>query len=132
MRSVVPVRTAVPGLLLLAAAWGCAPRPSAGAELVRLVAAVAPGGYRLTLLAAQGARINARLKPVLEVEGGGRLRFDAPSVTADSAYFTAPPGVGFDSPSGRLRGLLRVGVCPPGLKVCRSLALPVDQALPTG
>jgi hypothetical protein len=98
---------------------------------VRLVATAIASGFRLTLLPAPGARINARLKPVLEMDGGQRLQFDAASMTADSAYFAVPPTAELRSSRASLQGVLRVGVCPVGLNVCRSLAVPVDLPLPT-
>lgn len=114
--------------LLAACAVAAPPRPAP----VQLEAAATRAGYRLSLIPAPGARINARLKPVLELTDGTRLQFDAPALTADSGYFAEPPVIGLERRPGRLRGLLRVGVCPAGLNVCESLALPVDQPLPPG
>ena len=48
-------------------------------------------GPPLRLEAAPGVRINARLKPALELDDGTVVRFDSPCVTADSAYFAAAP-----------------------------------------
>src|SRR5216684_67109 len=48
-------------------------------------------GPQLRLVAAPGVRINARLKPALELDDGSVLRFDSPRMTPDSAYFAAPP-----------------------------------------
>ena len=44
-------------------------------------------GPPLRLVAAPGVRINARLKPAIELDDGTVLRFDSPSLTPDSAYF---------------------------------------------
>ncbi|HEX4602168.1 MAG TPA: hypothetical protein VH116_12295 [Gemmatimonadales bacterium] len=85
---------------------------------VRLVA-----GPPLTLAAAPGVRINARLKPALELEGGTVLRFDSPHVTPDSAYFAAPPTV--MPPTKTRRGTLRVSVCLPRERICRLVAMSV-------
>ena len=117
---------------LAALVSACAIRPAGEPAAVRLVATAIASGFRLTLLPAPGARINARLKPVLELDGGQRLQFDAASITADSAYFAVPPTAELRSRRARLQGVLRVGVCPAGLNVCRSLAVPVDLPLPTG
>lgn len=93
---------------------------------LRLQAEPEAGGLRLTLIAAPGARINARLRPSLELENGPVLRFDSPRVTPDSAYFAdaptawAPPGTSLG------RGVLRASVCPAGEKVCRTVTLEVD------
>ena len=126
------MRTLSPIIALAALANACASPPAAPPAAVRLVATAIAPGFRLTLLPAPGARINARLRPVLEVDGGPRLQFDAVSMTADSAYFAVPPVAELRSTSARLRGILRVGVCPAGLNVCRSLAIPVDLLLPGG
>src|SRR5690242_4470089 len=67
-------------LLLLAATTACRGR-------VPLVALEAGPPPSLRLVAAPGARINARLKPALELDGGRVLRFDSPYLTPDSAYF---------------------------------------------
>ena len=92
------------------------------AERAPLVALEA--GPPLTLVAAPGVRINARLKPVLELTDGTLLRFDSPRVTPDSAYFTEAPTV--MPPAGLpRRGTLRASVCPSGEKVCRSLEMAV-------
>lgn len=98
--------------------------------LVRLTATASSTGFRLTLVPAPGARINARLKPVLELEGGSRIQFDHPALTADSAYFAAPPTAEFLGASAELKGVLRVGVCPAGANVCRSLAIAIHELLP--
>jgi hypothetical protein len=80
---------------------------------------------RLRLVAAPGAQINARLKPALELEDGTVLRFDAPRVSADSAYFVDAPTV--EAPLGQTvhTGIVRASVCSAGEKLCRSFALAV-------
>ena len=87
-------------------------------------------GYLLTLFAAPGARVNARLKPALELSEGRILRFDQPALTSDSGYFAAPPVALLAGHPRRLTGLLRVGICPAGEQLCRAVSLSVDQALP--
>ena len=80
-------------------------------------------GPQLRLVAAPGVRINARLKPALELDDGTVLRFDSPSLTPDSAYFVTGPTAA--APEGARRGTLRVSVCPSGEKLCRSVELAV-------
>ncbi len=81
-------------------------------------------GPPLRLVAAPGVRINARLKPALELDDGTVLRFDSPRVTSDSAYFAAAPTVAAP-PSGSRHGTLRLSVCPSGQKICRLVELAV-------
>jgi len=80
-------------------------------------------GPPLRLVAAPGVRINARLKPALELDDGTIVRFDSPHLTSDSAYFAAAPTAA--PPDGARRGTLRVSVCPSGEGICRSLAIAV-------
>ena len=102
------------GLLLAAAAACQSPPPLVSLER----------GPLLRLVAAPGVRINARLKPALELDDGTIVRFDSPRVTPDSAYFAAAPTAA--PPAGRpRRGTLRVSVCPSGERICRSVELAV-------
>jgi len=103
--------------LLLFWATGCAERPAA---LIRVAAEPIEGATRLRLVPAAGVRINAALKPAFRVADGTVYRFDSPEVTADSAYFTAPPEV---TVPGRPRGRVVASVCPEGLAVCRVVEL---------
>ena len=80
-------------------------------------------GPPLRLVIAPGVRINARLKPALELDDRTVLRFDSPLVTPDSAYFAAAPTAA--PPEGARRGTLRVSVCPSGEGLCRSLEVAV-------
>jgi len=81
-------------------------------------------GPPLRLVAAPGVRINARLKPALELDDGSVLRFDSPRVTPDSAYFAAAPTVAAP-PSGSRHGTLRLSVCPAGDRLCRLVVMAV-------
>ena len=81
-------------------------------------------GPPLRLVAAPGVRINARLKPALELDDGTILRFDSPRVTPDSAYFAAAPTVA-TPPSGSRHGTLRLSVCPAGERLCRLVVMAV-------
>jgi len=98
-------------LLLLGA--GCRERAPG---LVRVDAEPLEGATRLILVPAPGARINAVLKPAFKLPDGTIQRFDSPHITADSAYFTAPPEV---TVPGRPSGRVMASVCPEGLAVCR-------------
>ena len=113
--------------LLVAAA--CARAPARPAGLVVLHSRPVAGGYDLWLEPAAGARINARLKPVLELPSGARLEFSAAGLTPDSAYFTESPRVRFESARASVTGTLRVGICPAGLNVCQAVTLRIDQPL---
>ena len=79
----------------------------------------------LSLHAAPGIRINARLKPALELADGRVLRFDSPDLTADSAYFASPPRLTAPGLPPRLHGLVRAGICRAGETVCRTVELPL-------
>src|SRR6058998_1783316 len=81
---------------------------------------------RFRLVGAPGARINARLKPALELADGTVLRFDSPHLTPDSAYFAEPPTVVAPRGADLKHGTLRASICPPGERYCRELVLPVD------
>ena len=81
-------------------------------------------GPPLKLEAAPGFRINARLKPALELSDGAILRFDSPHKTADSAYFTEGPTA--TPPRAPERsGLLRASVCATGKDICRVVVMRV-------
>ena len=101
---------------LLVAALGAVPACRGRPPLV-----VLDPGPPLTLVAAPGVRISARLKPALELDDGTVLRFDSPSLTPDSAYFAAAPTVA--PPQGARRGTIRVSVCPSGENLCRSVEM---------
>jgi hypothetical protein len=127
------MRLRLAGVLILLGAAGCAARPaSPEAPLVRLVGHPAVDGYRLTLIPAAGARINARLPPELELAGGVRVRFEQTALTPDSAYFGAPPEATLERGWHHVTGTLRVGVCPAGLNVCKALAIPIDTVFAAG
>src|SRR5947209_20174096 len=86
-------------LLLAVLGAACGRRP----PIVTLEA-----GPPLRLVAATGARINARLKPALELDDGTVVRFDSSRLTSDSAYFAAAPTAA--PPAGGSRhGTLQIG-----------------------
>jgi hypothetical protein len=95
----------------------CAGAPS---PYLRLQTERAGATTRLTLVAAPGARINARLRPALERSDGTVLRFQGNAVTADSNYFAGPPTLDL---TGDPAGIIRASVCPAGESVCRRVAL---------
>jgi hypothetical protein len=83
-----------------------------------------PEGVRLALIAAPDGRINARLRPALELDNGKVLRFDGASLTPDSSYYTAPPELRIAGPLPRA-GRIRASVCPAGQSVCRLVTIPL-------
>jgi hypothetical protein len=113
--------------------FGCAASPAESEPaLVHLEGTASGEGYRLTLVPAPGARINARLHPVLELEGGRWVQFDQAMLSPDSSYFAAPPEAILDRAGPHLKGILRVGVCPAGLNLCRALQIPIDTTFALG
>ena len=101
---------------------GCRPG-AAPAPILRVVSEHSAEGTTLTLVAAPGVRINARVKPALELPDGTVLRFDSPHQTPDSSYFTRPPTVSLPGKPGRAEGILRASVCEADELVCRSVVL---------
>ncbi|MEO7522404.1 MAG: hypothetical protein ABIW79_11370 [Gemmatimonas sp.] len=118
----------VAGLLVLATACSSEPeRTIARSELVN-VRLLREQGQRVLLLdAAPGARINARLQPVLELDDGTRVAFASDSITADSSYFTGAPRAPLTTVRAH-HALLRASACPAAEQVCRSIK--IDVALP--
>jgi hypothetical protein len=96
---------------------------AAGAPEVQLAFAREGAGTRVVLVAAPNLEINARVPPALELADGSVLRFTAPALTPDSAYFAAPPVAWLEQPADTLHGTLRVGVCQRGEAVCRRIAI---------
>lgn len=120
------------GLLALGLMAACAAgRAGAPDDRRPLVLRTEPVGdsLRLSLVAAPGWKINARVKPVLELTGGGLVRFDAPLLTPDSAYFAEPPVAAVAGGRGRepVHGRLRASVCAAGEAVCRVVAMEVSS-----
>jgi hypothetical protein len=118
--------TAAAGMVLLlsgVACQGAAPnRPP-----LRLEATAAGADTRLTLVAAPDLKVSARLKPALELTDGTVIRFDAPALTADSAYFAVPATALLHGRHPHVRGTLRASVCGVTGLVCRSLSLRVES-----
>lgn len=107
-------------LAILGAACGVTPKPTSGLQVE-----TTPAGNdtRMTLLAAPGLKVSARLKPALELGDGRVFRFDSPRLTPDSAYFAEPPSVLVPGRHARVHGKVRASVCDPGKTVCRTLAV---------
>jgi len=87
---------------------GCAADPAAP---LRVEYSPAGDSTRLTLVPSAGIRINARLKPALELSDGTVLRFDSPRLTADSAYFAELPSALVAGPRKDVSGTLRASIC---------------------
>ena len=114
-------------LALLAACAAEGARAPNGAPPLALRTVPAGDSLRLLLEPAPGWKINARVKPVLESADGARLRFDAPGLTPDSAYFAEPPVAVVAARGGHrlIQGTLRASVCAAGEAVCRVVTLAV-------
>jgi hypothetical protein len=108
--------------LLLTLALGCAASADRPAPL-RVERESSAGATTLVLVAAPGVRINARVKPALELPDGAVLRFDSPHLTADSAYYTRPPTATLPRGSSRVAGTVKASVCLEHELVCRAVTL---------
>ena len=97
--------------------------PAGAAALLRLRTAPDGPDTRLTLLAAPGLEINARLLPALELPNGTVYRFATGRRSADSAYFAEPPSARVPGRHDRIHGTLRASVCRRDELVCHSVAL---------
>jgi len=105
-------------LVLVVGCAGPAERP------LRVTARAAGADTRLVLEAAPQLKINARLAPALELDGGGPIvRFSARRLTPDSAYFAEPPVAMLRGRHERVHGTLRASVCREDEAVCRSVSV---------
>src|SRR5689334_17276984 len=104
---------------------GCAVACSGPAHPSLRVRATAAGpDTRLVLEAAPHLKINARLAPALELDGGGPvLRFAAGRLTPDLAYFAEPPSATLAGRHTRVHGTLHASVCRDDEAVCRSVSM---------
>ena len=112
------------GALLLALA-ACGREPGAETQPLALRVESAGADTRLLLVAAPGWKINARLKPALEIPNGDVVRFDAVRLTPDSAYFADVPSATIPGRVRAVSGTLRASVCAPEERVCRAVAIMV-------
>jgi hypothetical protein len=110
------------GAVALALTLGCGGRGDRPAPL-RVERESSGRGTTLALVAAPGIRINARVKPALELIDGTVLRFDSPHITTDSAYFTQPPTAMLAGSGRHVAGTLRASVCSEDELVCRAVTL---------
>lgn len=101
---------------------GCA-GPAGTTALLRLRAAPDGPDTRLSLLAAPGLEINARLAPALELPDGTVYRFVTGRRSADSAYFAEPPSAQLPGRHDLVHGTLRASVCRHDERVCHTLSL---------
>lgn len=113
------------GALLLALA-ACGRKPAATTPPIALRVEPSGSETRLLLDAAPGWRINARLKPALEIPNGTVVRFDAARLTPDSAYFAEAPSATVPGGIRAVRGTLRASLCAPKERVCRAVAMEVN------
>lgn len=104
-------------LLRVGLVTACGPAQPAGP--LRLKASDAGTRTRLELSATPGLKINARLKPALELRDGTVLRFDSPNLTPDSSYFAGPPAALMAGHPSQVHGTLRASVCAADETVCR-------------
>lgn len=109
------------GMIATLALAACAPGPAPELTLTR-----EPAGtlVRLELHPAPGVRINALLPPTLERSDGSIHRFDSPSRTPDSSYFSAPPVAVVPGPA---TGIVRASICPDGENVCRVVVVRSEE-----
>jgi len=86
---------------------------------------VIPSGDKVVIraVAAPGLKINARLAPQLELASGRTERLTSSSVTADSAYFTAPPEVTIPGNTPLAGARLRASICDSSAAVCRVVTI---------
>jgi hypothetical protein len=94
--------------------------PAGAPALLRLRTTPDGPDTRLTLLAAPGLEINARLLPALELPNGTVYRF---ATGRRSAYFAEPPSARLPGRHDRVHGTLRASVCRQDELVCHSVAL---------
>jgi hypothetical protein len=109
-------------LSLTCAVLACAGTARAARPL-RLEIASEGQGLRLTLVPAANLKLNARLKPALELADGTVLRFDSPHLTSDSSYFAEPPIARLRNRPAAIHGTLRASVCGVNEKVCRAVTV---------
>ena len=113
-----------PSVVALGLLVACSPPPPAG-QPVWLGREPTPGGVHLMLLVEPGARISAEYTPTLTLEDGTVVRFDTTALSADSAYFAAPPAATLARPPAEAHGLLKASVCHQSEAVCRLVKLEV-------
>ena len=111
------------GAIALGLVGGACRQDAESPPLLRVVSEHSVGGTTLSLVPGPRIRINARVKPALELPDGTVLRFDSPHQTPDSSYFTRPPTAALPGERRRAEGTLRASVCAAHELVCRSVVL---------
>jgi hypothetical protein len=109
-------------LAVVLCSMACSKESRAGQPL-HIEIARAGQDTRLTLMPAADLKLNARLKPALELRDGTLLRFDSPHLTPDSAYFADPPTAKLRGHHETVRGTLHASVCGVNEAVCRSITI---------
>jgi hypothetical protein len=117
------VRWSVLAVAVALAGSACRQGTGRPAPLLHVVSEHSAGITTLTLVAAPGIRINARVKPALELPDGTVLHFDSPHQSPDSSYYTDPPTLSLPGEQRRAEGTLRASVCEVNQLVCRSVVL---------
>jgi len=117
------MKTVLLGLALVIVAVSRSAQAQTNAQPLAVRAEPTDSATRLVLVAAPGWKINARVKPALELPSGAIVRFDAPQLTADSAYFAEPPTARILGRVATVRGMLKASVCAVGEQVCRVVTL---------
>jgi hypothetical protein len=111
-------------LMALGLAAACS-RPPADPAPLHITTTPAGPNTRLTLHAGPHLKINARLAPALELDGGALLRFRTGLRTADSAYYAEPPSAVLPGRHTRVHGTLRASVCRDDEQVCRGVRVEI-------
>jgi hypothetical protein len=84
------------------------------------------GAQRLAELhPAPGVRINARVRPTLELQDGSLIHFTGEERLSDSGYFSGIPAAAIGTTLERT-ALLRASVCPVAERICVSVVTDVD------
>jgi hypothetical protein len=109
--------------MLLALGFALACGDGRAADPLRLVATPVGTDTRITLVPASHVKLNARIPPALELEDGTVLRFSSAELTADSAYYAAPPTAVLPGRHRRVHGRVRASICENDAPVCRSLVV---------
>ena len=93
-------------------------REATGA-LLTVVPTFTRDSVRLELSAADGAKLNALIPPVIEVTNGHRQAFSSPGVSPDSSEFLGPVTLTLPRAALPLTGTLKAGFCLAGERLCR-------------
>lgn len=126
-RYVIPMRRRLIFFLCLLAAACLRPDVEADAGVPALALERTPerSGTHLRVVAPEGIKLSAAIKPELRLESGVVVRFDTTAISADSLYFTAPPAAWVDAPDAEIRGLLKAGICDEVTATCRRVTVEI-------